>query len=83
METFDEWGDKGRSKPFVMEACMGAGKSRVAAEMAKRLLDDPDRDRVRHVFVLCPTLAISDGHFRALGSSMPNGRWHGMDFMHQ
>jgi superfamily II DNA or RNA helicase len=43
---------------FVIEACMGAGKSALAAWLAKHLLDDDAENGVDHVLVLVPWKSI-------------------------
>jgi hypothetical protein len=59
------------STSFVLEACMGAGKSAMAAWLAKTLLDDQG---VEHVIVLVPWMSIQGdvdkGMLGAFGETM-------------
>ena len=56
LERFTQARSQGK-KSFVLEACMGAGKSAMAAAMAKALLQD-EQNGVDHVLVLVPWKSI-------------------------
>jgi Type III restriction enzyme, res subunit len=57
------------STSFILEACPGAGKSAMAAWMAKTLLDVNNDYKVDHVLVLVPWVSIQGDTHKGMGTS--------------